>query len=174
MSAPPPDPGPWSAGRPMPPPDPAADRAALEEALDELHAWIRKGKAPARQDARAVLIPLGRLALADPDTDLGPESPLVTRLREAVAPCAEVWEGVVTEELALACAEHVQGVDPRYLELENYDLDYTLAARERLEARLAGAGVLGVEAPEHLLEGVRRADGLLRPLLEARNRPPRA
>lgn len=145
-------------------PDPATSLRELEEALTELEAWTRKGKLPARQDARAILVPLGRLALGDPSVDLGPEGALRVRLTAAVAPCPEAWEGAVTEELALACAEHVQSVDPRYLELPNYDLGYTLAARERLEARLAGAGVLGLEAPEHLLEGVRQADRLLEPL----------
>ena len=31
----------------------------------------------------------------------------------------------------MACTEHVQSVDPRYLDLPNYDFEYTRAARER-------------------------------------------
>jgi hypothetical protein len=46
-------------------------------------------------------------------------------------------------ELTLACAEFAQGVDPRYLGLPNYDLEYTRAARRRLADRLQAAHELG-------------------------------
>ena len=89
-----------------------------------------------------------------------PPAPMVwmSRIGEATG---DGWSEAVRAEVSLACAEHVHSVDPRYLDLPNYDLSYTRAARERLQARLAAAGALGIDVPETLLEGVRRADELL-------------
>jgi hypothetical protein len=106
-----------------------------------------------------VLIPLGRLILARGEAALG-ES--LGRARRAAAACGDAWTAAVDEELALACAEHVQGTDPRYLELPNFDWDYVLSARERLEARAVAARALGRAPGAALWAQVREADGRVR------------
>ena len=133
----------------------AADTEELEQALAALTALERAEARPDRHHARAVLVPLGRLA--------GTEAaePWLVRARRAGAGLGEGWIEAVRAELALACAEYVHAVDARYLDLPNYDFAYTFGARERLEARLLAARALALEPPATLLEGVRRADELL-------------
>ena len=125
----------------------------LAEALDELSKLGPKGPRPDRYHARALLVPLGRLGL-----EHGAEAAAVhiDRARQVLTPLGPAWVEAVQGELALACAEHVHAVNPRYLSLSNYDFDYTLAARARLAARLWAAGALGIEAPEELARGVER------------------
>jgi hypothetical protein len=62
----------------------------------------------------------------------------------------------------------VQSADPRFLSHPSYDFDYTLLARERLEARLVAAEALGHPPRAELLARMRRADALLAPYLRSR------
>ncbi|MEM7309459.1 MAG: hypothetical protein AAF682_22445 [Planctomycetota bacterium] len=143
------------------------DEQALEEALTALEQLSKRKKAPGRWEARALLVPLGMLLQARGEEALA--TPL-GRARAAAGADAKSWAEAVTEELSLACAEHIQGVDPRYLDLPNFDFDYVLQARERLEARLVAARALGVEAPKQLAEQVTEADARLKPYLDARRK----
>lgn len=136
----------------------------IREALAELRSLAKRERTPDRFLARALLIELGRMELAEP----GSAAALAAEVREAAAPIQAGWESAVESELSMACTEHVRSVDPRYLDQPIYDFQYTIAARERLEARLVAAGLLELEAPEHLLDQVAEADSLLAPYLEQR------
>jgi hypothetical protein len=151
---------------------------ALEDALGHLeelaHAaeqrsrgeTSRAARSPTRYDARDVLVPLGTL-LRTGDSEGIAES--VERVRRAGATLGKAWNDAVRGELELACAEHIHAVDPRYLDLANYDFDYTLRARARLEARIVAATELGLELPAALLEGVSAADARLAPFIDGRD-----
>ena len=130
----------------------------LEAALEEIRAVLRAGEELERRDVRDVLVPLGELLLEGRTADA---EGALARLREALAGAEAAWGRVVEDELSLACAEHVHSVDPRYLDLPNYDLEYTRRARRRLEARLRAARELGLGPSEALLSQVARADALL-------------
>jgi hypothetical protein len=118
------------------------------------HLAARRGSL-GRWDAREVLVPLGRLVLARGADGCAED---LQRVRAAVGPAQEAWEAAVREELSLACAEHIQGTDPRFIGLPNFDWDYVLEARERLEARAAAARALGGEPPAGLWGEVLAAD----------------
>ena len=45
--------------------------------------------------------------------------------------------------MQLACGEHIQGIDPRYLSHPRYDFDYAIGARQRLELRFRALEALG-------------------------------
>ena len=132
----------------------------LERALVELEALAeQQGRRPGRWEARELLVPLGRLILARGEAALA--EPLA-RARRATAAFADAWAAALDEELALACAEHVQGTDPRYMKLTNFDWDYVLSARERLEARVVAGRALGRAPQEALWTQVLEADGRVR------------
>jgi len=133
-----------------------APEEELAAALTELEAIGKSGKRrPGRWEARALLIPLGRLVLARGEAALASE---VARAKAAVEPCADAWAAAIREELSLSCAEHVQGTEERYLTLPNFDWEYVLTARERLEARVVAARALGEAPPEVLWAQVGEAD----------------
>jgi len=138
-------------------------RGALEEALREVEALGKDGGRADRHHARGLLVPLGELL--DADADVATE---LERARSAVERLGASWPAALADELSLACAEHVHSVDPRYLSLPNYDWEYTLEARRRLEARIVACRALGFAFPDTLLESVHRAD---RTLAEHRGRP---
>jgi hypothetical protein len=140
------------------------DKNALETALAELEELAARKGRPDRYHARAVLVSLGEKFREDPAL----ARTWAERTRAAVLPIAAGWEEAVLSELSLACAEHVHVVDPRYLDLPNYDFDYTLRARENLESRLLAARALAFEIPPTLARGVDRADRLLAPYVERR------
>lgn len=140
-------------------------RDAIDETLKELAELTKKKRQPNRFHARELLTALGTLILAA-DED-APEVPEVERVRAAVAPF-EDWEKAVAEEMSLACTEHVQGVDPRFLKHPRFDFDYLVAARERLEARLQAVEALGLSVPEDLLNRVAEADEVVEPYLRER------
>ncbi len=139
-------------------------RDAIDETLKELAELAKKKRQPNRFHARELLTALGTLLLAADD---GPEPPEAERVRAAVAPF-EGWEKAVAEEMSLACTEHVQGVDPRFLKHPRFDFDYLVAARERLEARLRAVEALGLSVPEDLLNRVAEADEVVEPYLRER------
>ena len=143
-----------------------ADPAArLDQALAELGRTLAKRGKPTRYDARAILIALGELVLAG-DTETVDRA--VGRLEPLVAPEVEAWRRAVADELALAGTEHVQSVDPRWLDHPRYDFAYTVAARVDLEARLRAAERLDLAPNEDLLNRIARADALLAPYLRGR------
>jgi len=144
-----------------------APETDLEQAVRALET---AGKAPpGRWEARAVLVPLGLLLQARGREAL---SDALQRLDKALGKHRDSWRRAVEEELSLACAEHIQGVDPRYLDLASFDWDYLMEARERLEARRVAAEALEIPLPAHLWAQVVSADERLRPHMDAR-RPPR-
>lgn len=135
------------------------DRDALARAVTELEALARAGERPNRYHARAVLVPYGRLLLAHGEGALDAE--LEARLEAFAETLGQAWAEAIQAELSLACAEHVHAADPRYLGLSNYDWEYTLAARGRLEARLVAADRWDSPCPPALRAAVERADALL-------------
>ncbi len=140
--------------------------AALETALSRLEELRRKRRRPERRDAREVLVPLGELLLrGDPAAQ-----PLAERARVLLIGW-EQGQQAAASELALACAEHVHSVDPRYIGLADYDVDYTLAARERLRARTSAAEALGLAVPSALARAVAGADARLEAFLARRSEP---
>ena len=142
--------------------------AGLRAALDRLQECSVRGLRPGRQDARSLLVELGQHLRDHPDAvDLD-------RIRPVLETLGEPWITSAREELALACSEYIRSVDPRFLGLENYDFEYTLTARERLEARLIASRELGIETPDLLLREVERTDVLLARALERAERPPPA
>lgn len=120
---------------------------------------------PTRYDARALLVPLGQLAL-DHDEDEALLAPYLSEVRPLLDARPEGWARALDEEVSLASAEHVQAVDPRFLEHPRYDFAYTVAARARLEARLLACQLLGHPVPEATLDRIARADETLGPYLE--------
>jgi hypothetical protein len=138
----------------------------LTEALDALRERLGKKKPRVgHHDARLLLVALGRRILRD-----GPAASeaVVDDARALLEPVREAWTAAVERELEMATLEHVQGVDPRYLEHPRYDFEYTLDARERLEARLRAAEALDHEVPDETLARIARADETLEPYLERR------
>lgn len=143
--------------------------APEEELAAALRGIAARRASLGRRDARAVLVPLGRLVLARGADGCREE---LERVRAAVGPAREAWDAAVREELSLACAEHIQGTDPRFLGLPNFDWGYVLAARERLEARAAAARALGGEPPAALWGEVLAADRRVEAARRRRREPP--
>jgi hypothetical protein len=137
------------------PSDPRARRPARRERPNNHH-------------ARALLLALGEGLHELGAEALGPE--LVARTAALIGRDEEAWQAAVAREVELAAWEYDQSVDPRYLAQPDYDLDYTLAARDRLELRLLALEPLGFEPPAELLEKIDRADERLERGL---GRPPR-
>jgi hypothetical protein len=131
---------------------------ALETALRSLEEAGRKGWIPSHYLAREVLLALGRWIR---EHGAAPADPWVGRAREAGRALGGGWTQAVAAELSMACAEFAQSVDPRYLDLPDYDLDYTLEARARLEDRLVAARELGSRPADREAEIVGMADQVL-------------
>lgn len=139
----------------------------LADACAEL---IRRKKAkeiPDRQIVRLAFLALGSIALEEGDEVA---ASLAQTLLEAARPHEERWDEAVESEMTLAATEFVQSVDPKYLDNPIYDFEYTVAARERLEARLRAAELLSVSLPEGLLEQISASDERLAPYLETRRK----
>jgi len=136
--------------------------ATFKQALAELRQHLSKNKkaSPSRFHARALLCSLGEVAL-----DGGEPESLASELAEVVKDHREGWERAVREELELACTEHIQGVDPRFLKHPRYDFEYTVTARRRLEMRLRAVELMGLSVDERLLDQVAEADARLEPHL---------
>jgi len=112
---------------------------------------------------RAILVPLGSLIEAGEDVDAELE-----RLGGLIEPRKQLWEQALQFELKLAVSEHVLSVDLRYLTRHNYDFDYTLRARERLQARLTAADALDTPVPASVIKQILQADAILEPFLRSR------
>lgn len=137
----------------------------LDRAIEDLGKLIRGRHGLTRHVARALLVPLGKLLNEAPES----AQERLGRLSELVAQARPDWEKVVKEELALACSEYVQSVDPRFLDHARYDFAYTIAARERLEARINAASAFDLGPEEGHLQAVVRADTILEPFLRAQD-----
>ena len=142
---------------------PEAERPGPEgDPLKELERACAPRQRIDRLHARRVMLAIGERVLAEDAVGAGE---LAGRVRQITSSRAVDWESAVRDEILMAATEHVRSVDPRFLRRPDYDLDYTVAARAELEARLRAADLLGIEVPAHLLERVSAADRLLAPLL---------
>lgn len=154
-----------------PPAGEAAERAALARLLESLErafpaptrppdpAPARGPKAaqgPNHHHARALLLALGEGLHELGAAALGED--LLARARDLIGRSPRAWGEAVEREMELAGWEYDQSVDPRFLGQPDYDLEYTLGARDRLELRLLALDPLGLEPPRGLLEKIDRAD----------------
>ncbi|MFT7670590.1 MAG: hypothetical protein ACI8X5_003300 [Planctomycetota bacterium] len=140
--------------------DPSQD---IKDVIEELKRRSKSKEIPDRQLVRVALLALGRVKESDGE----PEAALLSsEILEAAEPHEERWTEALESELALAVAEHVASVDPKFLEMPIYDFKYTVAARERLELRLQAMELLRSTVPESLLEQIASADERLLPYLE--------
>lgn len=137
----------------------------LEKALVQLETLARRGEKPSHYLARHLLIELGEV-LAE-----GPAPEAVQRARAAGDAAAAAWKSAVETELSLACGEFAQCLDPRFLALPGYDLDYTRTARARLGARLRAAAALGFELQLREVEVLALADQVYEAFLRQRGAP---
>jgi len=137
----------------------------LTLAMSENEDLVQGKRRPSRFDVRALFIPLGALVL---EGDLAGLAPTLEHLGSFIRSDNEDWQRAVEEELALSGEEYCLSVDPKYLDLPNYDFDYTARSRETLECRLRAAELLGFGAPEGLQGRIATADSLLEPYLDAR------
>lgn len=139
----------------------------LEGAIRRLEELAKKRRRPDRFDARELLIALGE-RLRESDAGAPTAAADVERVEALGGRLGPAWPRAVREELELAGTEYVRSVDARYLALADYDFEYTLSARERLEARLLAARALGIEPAGKLESAVERADARLARALEGR------
>ncbi len=135
----------------------------FQATLAELDKLAQEHKAPNHYHARFLLLALGFTLLEEGETEATEQAAKILLHTE---PHGEAWEHAVAEEFSIACAEHIQGVEPRYLELENFDFEYVKRARERLEARFQAAALLGIGVEASLLKQVTSADERLESFLK--------
>jgi hypothetical protein len=133
-------------------------RSELEAGLNLLEGLAKRGEAPSHYVARQVLLALGR---ALEERELSESDALVERARALGTQAGAAWEDAIAAELSFACGEFAQCVDPRYLRLPNYDMEYTRSARARLSDRMVAAGLLGYSLTERELEVLALADQVL-------------
>jgi len=139
------------------------DLAGAIAALEELAKTPPKGRRSTdRYDVRPILIGLGDAILQG-----GPEGAqkALVQLASLAAKLGEEWASACESEVALACSEHINGVDARYLNHPKYDFKYTIRGRELLEARLIAARELGISVSASLMREVQAADERLVPFL---------
>jgi hypothetical protein len=132
------------------------DTSAFASLLKDLASLKPPAQRPNRYQAREALLHLGQAIEAGEDV-----TDRLTALGKAIAAMREAWEAALTEEIQLAGAEHVRGVDPRHLDHPGYDLNYTLSARQRLGWRFRALEAMDVAVPDDLRDRVARADALL-------------
>lgn len=130
----------------------------VEAAVAQLEEHVRRGKSPDLHLARLVLLTLGR-SLGAPPVEAC--SSWLERTRAAGRAAGGAWDEAVRDELTLAVGEFAQCVDPRYLDLPRYDMEYTRAARARLEDRLRAARELGFAPSSREAEVLALADRVL-------------
>jgi len=153
-------------------------RSSLEE-LGRDAQLEKKGRRPLppvdRPLLRRMLLSLGELLETDPggDGDLSAQvSDDVANARKWIARLGDRWESTLIGEMQLACTEHIQGVDPRYMSHPRFDFDYVVAARQRIEMRLSALEALGQAVDEELLGRVAQADQRLAKVLRERCEEP--
>lgn len=136
----------------------------LARALDELaELWAGK-RPPNRFDVRALFIPLGAL-VAEQGLDGLPSdlSGLLDQATTTIRADSEPWQTALHEELAYAADEFCLSVDPRYLDLPNYDFTYTRHSRCALEHRIRAARHLELTLPDGLEARISESDAALAP-----------
>lgn len=136
--------------------------SGLETALNTLEQLAGRGEKPSHYLARHLLIELGQ-ALAR-----GEGTAATERARAAGERASPAWRVAVETELSLACGEFAQSVDPRFLQVPGYDLEYTRGARARLADRLRAAEALGFALPPREHEVLTLADGVFEAFLARR------
>jgi len=129
----------------------------VEAALAQLEDLARHGQKPSHYVARRVLLALGEAAREG----LESTPTWLSRARAAGEAAGPAWRESVQSELSFACGEFAQCVDPRYLAIPTYDLEYTRAARQRLADRLAASVELGFALSERETEVLELADRVL-------------
>lgn len=128
--------------------------------MAQIAACVQRGRPLERGLVRPLLLELGALL----EEQSGPEpQALIDRIQALLQPRAAEWSGHLRAELEQAAQEYDQCVDPRYLSRADYDLGYTLRARDRLRARLLAAAALGDRLPDELENRIRAADARLAP-----------
>jgi hypothetical protein len=127
----------------------------LEDVLAGIEALEKQRRRPNRHHARPLLVGLGQLLLSGTPEEAESVKQRLQRLPPAVA---EAWPPAVADEIGMAGTEYIRSADPRYLDHEKYDWEYTLEARERLADRLRAVRFLGIEVEPSLLAGIERAD----------------
>lgn len=138
--------------------DPTKELDAALEDLSKLKGTKRPS--PTRYHARALLVPFGMLA-----HEGGEMGAVIEIIKALTSECQEAWLQAVKDEMQLASAEYCCSIDARYLGSPDYDFDYTISARERLEARLLACDTLGYELPDGLRDNVQRCDTVFEPFL---------
>jgi len=136
--------------------------AGLEAALTTLEGLAKREEKPSHYVARHLLIELGQAL------DQGEAQAAIQRARAAAGPIAAAWRTAVETELSLACGEFAQSLDPRYLALPSYDLEYTRGARARLGDRLRAAEALGFALQPRETEVLALADQVFEAFLARR------
>jgi hypothetical protein len=129
----------------------------VEEALASLERAAREGRRPGHHLARHLLLGLGAALREQPERCAA----WIERAQAAGTAAGAAWKDAVLDELTLACGEFAQCVDPRYLDLPDYDHEYTRGARARLEDRLRCARELGFTPTPRETEIVELADCVL-------------
>lgn len=149
-------------------------RSTLEELRRE--AQLKKdGRRPLppvdRPLLRRLLLSLGGLLETDPggDGDLSADiAGEIAVARTCVAQLGPRWDTTLVGEMQLACTEHIQGVDPRYMSHPRFDFEYVVEARQRLEMRLSALEALVQPVDEELMTRVAQADQRLADALRER------
>ncbi|MSR62002.1 MAG: hypothetical protein EXS08_06115, partial [Planctomycetes bacterium] len=141
--------------------------AEVEAAVAQLEELAKGGHKPSHYVARRLLLALGQ-ALRE---ERGGSSAWVARAQAASEAAGPTWRTEVQGELSLACGEFAQCVDPRYLALPTYDLEYTRAARLRLGDRLRAALELGFTLSERETDVLDLADRVLATFEQNRAEP---
>jgi len=99
---------------------------------------------------RSLLLSLGEVLETDPGGagDLsGQVEHDIARARKCIGMLGGRWDTTLVGEMQLACTEHIQGVDPRYLAHPRFDFEYVVEARQiglgglEAELRLVAARV---------------------------------
>ena len=141
--------------------------AEVEAAVAQLEDLAKRGHPPSHYVARRVLLALGQ-ALRE---GMEGSSAWIGRARTASEAAGPTWRTEVQGELSLACGEFAQCVDPRYLAIPTYDLEYTRAARQRLGDRLLAASELGFTLSERESDVLDLADRVLATFEQNRAEP---
>ncbi|MFT5050689.1 MAG: hypothetical protein ACI8QZ_002091 [Chlamydiales bacterium] len=120
---------------------------------------------------RRMLLLLGELLETDPggaddlSTELGED---LATMRKCITQLGSRWDSTLVGEMQLACTEHIQGVDARYMSHPRFDFEYVVEARQRLEMRLSALEALGQPVDEELMQRVAQADQRLADALRER------
>src|SRR5262245_36133746 len=111
---------------------PAEAFTELEQAVRLLDEALAERRPLNRYHARAILLPLGKLLASREGAEVERARAMVSRIARSTEPARGVWEGALQQEEEMAITEFLKSVDGRYLSRQDYDLRYTVEARELL------------------------------------------